>query len=307
MTNTWSTSVMNKAKLIFIWAPVILQWCCRSTAPHSLLQQVWCPDAALLEYTQHTFPLLLSLPWVNTSEETEKLLSRGNAPTSRHCTNKVAWRKARWLTVFLTQCGEGFLLFRHSQFMLPKHVRDYLSPNLCSGEDHVATLRSVWCFLQVVRLTDTRINLPIKDRRCAGRSWPPVGRKAKCMDLDEKWTWNKHKNTVSTEHSAARQQKHWAKCDFEVRNQDCTLPQNSLTPAFQDWDTEQQKKTFNCNMTHFTLLQSDKRRQVAFGFGLKHSKNSKTAALSSCIGEVCLHLLHCHQSPLKTKANHEFI
>lgn len=52
--------------------------------------------------------------------------------------------------------------------------------------------QSVWCFLQVALLTDSRINLPIKDHRCAGSCWAPVGRKAK-QTWDEEWTWNNHK------------------------------------------------------------------------------------------------------------------
>lgn len=164
-----------------------------------------CPDAALLEYTQHTFPLLLSLPWVNKSEETEKLwlLSRGNASTYAHCSNKVAWRKAWWLTGFSTQRGEGFHLFHHSQFMLPKHVMDHLSLNLYSTGGHKATLWS-WCFVTLWHFTisqsgvfcrwsslQTAKSICQLDRRCAGSSWPPVGRKAK-----QTWVRNEHRTNI---------------------------------------------------------------------------------------------------------------
>lgn len=104
-----------------------------------------------------------------------------------------------------------------------KHVVDRLSLSLSSTggtSGHRATLwcfitvafyhQSVWCFPQVAELTDSRINLPIKDHRCAG-SRAPVGRKAK-------QTWMRNEHWINTKiHSLLNIG--WTKYELEVRNQ----------------------------------------------------------------------------------------
>lgn len=113
---------------------------------------------SLSTHTTHSH--CCSLSWVNTSEETVKLwlLSRGNALTSQLCTNNVAPRKARWLTAFSTQCGEGFHLFHHSKFMLFKLIMDHLSLTLCSTGDIRATKPhwSTWCFATLWHFTSSQ-------------------------------------------------------------------------------------------------------------------------------------------------------
>lgn len=113
MTNIWSTTYVKPNIYLSLYHIIMVPW-----GQHGL--RVWtvccsrrCPDAALPEYTQYTFLLLLTQPWVNNSEETVKLwlLSKGNTLTSQLCTNNVASRNARWLTAFSTQCGEGFTFF----------------------------------------------------------------------------------------------------------------------------------------------------------------------------------------------------
>lgn len=159
-----------------------------------MLLWAWCPDVALPEHTQHAILLLFFLSRLNTSEETVQLwsLSRGNALTSLFRSRNVASGKARWLTAFSTQRGGPFHLPPFKIHDAQTYILTHLLQSPCSAADTWPPSRTVgcleWlcgispqsvrCFLQVARLTDGPIDLPIKDHRWAGSSWTPAARTA---------------------------------------------------------------------------------------------------------------------------------